>query len=293
MGYGRFDDDEYVSRASTYAGRAVEEYTSDHLNPNLNPADIKLRESRDSAANPESNAIILGVDLTGSMGFIADYVAKEGLGKLCKGIYDRKPISDPHIMIMGVGDMECDQAPLQVSQFESEVKPLMDQVEQLWVHHGGGGNSYESYTLPWFFATTRTAIDCFEKRGRKGYLFTIGDEPINPLIKKSQMSRTLGKVSKDDFRDIPAKELLQRVSEKYHVFHVIVDEGSCGKDKSTHDSWVKVLGQNVIHMKDHTKLAETIITTIMVKEGMDQDEALKAWDNDTADSIKSGINFRT
>lgn len=293
MGNGRFDTSAYVTRSSSYTGKSVEQYTSHHLNPNLNPVDIKLRESRDSEANPESNAIILGLDVTGSMGFIADYIAKEGLGKLCQGIYDKKPISDPHIMIMGIGDMECDQAPLQVTQFESEVKPLMDQIEMLWVHHGGGGNSYESYTLPWFFAATRTVTDCFEKRGKKGYIFTIGDERINPLVKRSQISRVLGEVDKDDFRNHTAEELLTRVSEKYNIFHVIADEGCHGRDKATHDSWTEVLGQGVIHMKDHKKLAETIITAIMVCEGVDQDEALKTWDKETANSIKTGINFRT
>ena len=293
MGCGRFDYDTYSTRAKTYSGKSVEEYTSDSLNPNLDPCKIKIRESRDSDANPESNAVILGIDLTGSMGFIADHFAKEGLGTLCQGIYDKKPISDPHIMVMGIGDIECDQAPLQVSQFEAETKPLMDQIEMLWVHHGGGGNSHESYTLPWFFADLRTAIDCYEKRQRKGYLFTVGDEPINPTVQKSYISRVLGKVPKDDFRTHTAEELLQRVQQKYHVFHIIVDEGSCGKDKSTHDSWIKVLGQHVIHMPDHKSLSQTVITAIMVKEGMDFDEAMKTWDRDTADKIKSGINFRT
>lgn len=293
MGNGRFDSTSYVTRTRSYTGKSVEEYTSKRLNPNLDPVGITMRESRDSDANPESNGLILGVDLTGSMGFIANYLAKEGLGKLCTGIYEKKPITDPHIMIMGIGDMECDQAPLQVTQFEAEVKPMMDQIEQLWVHHGGGGNSYESYTLPWYFAARRTALDCFEKRQRKGYLFTVGDEQINPLIKKSQMSRCLGTIPKADFTDLPAENVLKMVQEKYHVFHIIADEGCDGKTKQTHDTWTKVLGQHVIHMPDHKKFSEIVMTSIMVKEGMDFEEAMKTWDKDTADSIKKGINFRT
>ncbi|HAO33838.1 MAG TPA: hypothetical protein DCQ84_12920, partial [Candidatus Competibacteraceae bacterium] len=50
------------------------------------------------------------------------------------------------------------------------------QLRRLWLEKGGGGNACESYTLPWYFAATHTAIDCFEKRGKKGYLFTVGDE---------------------------------------------------------------------------------------------------------------------
>lgn len=259
----------------------------------MNPSTICLRESRDSTANPESTAIIICPDLTGSMGFILDYFAKEGLGNLCTGIYDKLPVSDPHIMLMGVGDVHCDEAPLQVSQFEAEVGPLLEQIEALWVHHGGGGNGSESYTLPWFFAATRTGIDCFEKRQKKGYLFTIGDEPINESLSKNHVARVMGKVSKADFRDFSAAELLEKVSEKYHVVHLIAEEGTNGKYKQTHESWVKVLGENVIHMKDHKKMAEIIISTMFIKEGMDPEAAAEKWDNDTAKAIKTAVNFRT
>jgi len=291
MGNSRFDYGSYTAHTKSYAGKSVDEYTSDSLNPNLNPVNIKLRESRDSDANPESNAIILGMDFTGSMSFVADYMAKEGIARMCKGIYDKKPISDPHIMVMGIGDIEWDSAPLQVSQFEADIKIAKD-LELMWIHHGGGGNSVESYTLPWLFAASRTSIDCFEKRQRKGYLFTCGDEMINPVLRKSHLARVMGKVEKDFFKDWTAEELYALVSEKYHVFHVIAEEGTDGKNKSTHDSWVKVVGQNLIHMPDHKKFSEIIITSIMIKEGMDKEEALKAWDKETAAQIKTAVNFR-
>ena len=33
----------------------------------------------------------------------------------------------------------------------------------------------------------KTSIDCFEKRGKKGYLFTIGDEQLPPTLTKAQI----------------------------------------------------------------------------------------------------------
>ena len=53
---------------------------------------------------------------------------------------------------------------------------IADQLKMIWLEKGGGGNSHEGYHLPWYFAAQHTQIDCFEKRGRKGYLFTVGDE---------------------------------------------------------------------------------------------------------------------
>lgn len=59
--------------------------------------------------------------------------------------------------------------------FEADIR-IARQLEKLWLEKGGGGNCCESYTLPWYFAALHTAIDWFEKRGQKGYLFTVGDE---------------------------------------------------------------------------------------------------------------------
>jgi hypothetical protein len=74
------------------------------------------------------------------MGIISDNIAKEGMPTLFKEIYDRKPITDPHIMFMGIGDVEAgDRSPLQVSQFEADIR-LAEQLEKLHVEHGGGGN---------------------------------------------------------------------------------------------------------------------------------------------------------
>jgi hypothetical protein len=71
------------------------------------------------------------------------------------------------------------------------------------------------------------------------------------------------------------------------------EEGSNGKYAAVHNKWNKLLGQHVIKLPDHKKLAETIITAIMINEGMDKDEAMKSWDQETANTIRAGINFRT
>ena len=82
-------------------------------------------------------------------------------GIMVEEILARKPVSDPHILCMGIGDVLCDQAPLQVTQFEADIR-IAEQLEKLWLEKGGGGNSCESYNLPWYFAAMHTAIDCFE-----------------------------------------------------------------------------------------------------------------------------------
>jgi hypothetical protein len=121
MGSGRWDSKDWATTRSAYTVHAAPTvdhiYKSHNLHPGLDPKLIRLRESRDSSDNPNSTALVVGLDVTGSMDIVLDQMARTGLGELVGNVYDRKPITDPHIMIAGIGDMECDHAPLQVTQF--------------------------------------------------------------------------------------------------------------------------------------------------------------------------------
>jgi hypothetical protein len=224
------------------------------------------------------------------MGHIAHYIASEGLGKIVKGIYDKEPISDPHIMIMGIGDIDYDNAPLQVTQFEADDEKLMPQIEQLWIESGGGGNGQESYMLPWLFAAQRTEHDSIEKRNKKGYIFTIGDEAPPTALNVGNVERVIGERPEIS---CTSKHLLQLVLQKYEVFHLRIKEHSYyGNSASVGERWKDILGEHVIDIIDYTTLAETIITTIMINEGVDKEEALATWNSAIAGNIRTSVNFR-
>jgi hypothetical protein len=236
---------------------------------------VKFRDSRDSADNPNSTPLIVGIDVTGSMGMIADVLAREGLGILFTGILDRKPVTDPHVMFMAIGDANCDKAPLQVSQFEAD-KRIIDQLTNIYLEHGGGGNNFESYNLPWYFAANHTAHDSMEKRGKRGYLFTVGDEEAPQDLTKEQIKQFLG----DDIQgNITTRDMLNAAQRLYDVYHVIIEEGNHARNHMSNvvDSWRSLLGQHVICLSDHKKLAETIVSAIEVAEGRDADGSAKGW----------------
>lgn len=292
MGSGSFDASAYRAFSTSTRGKSTDEiYSARAINKNLDPKGVKIRESRDSADNPNSTPIIVAIDVTGSMGIIADVLAREGLGTLFNEILDRKPITDPHLMFMAVGDANYDSAPLQVSQFEADNR-IVEQLTQIFLEHGGGGNNFESYNLPWYFAARHTEHDSLIKRGKRGYLFTVGDEEAPQPLTKDQIKEFIGDTLE---RDISTDEMLADAQRSYDVFHIVIKEGSHAKQfpDRVRESWTKLLGQHVIQLADHKKLSETIVSTIEVVEGRDAKEATAKWGSVVYDAVKSLPRSRT
>jgi hypothetical protein len=292
MGSSRWSPDDWVDYSSSTRAKTTDKiFTSRSLKDDLNPLNVSLRESRDSVINPVSNAIIVGLDVTGSMGIIADNLAKTGLGIMVEEILKRKPVTDPHIMCMGIGDAYSDTAPLQITQFEADIT-IAKQLEEIWLEKGGGSNDFESYNLPWYFASLHTSIDCFEKRNKKGYLFTIGDEEAPEKLLKSQIKKIFG----DDVQsDYSTEQLLNMVSKMYHVFHIVVEEGSHAKRYLNRvlTSWTDLLGQKVLRLSDYNKLAEVVVSAIEVNEGKDADDVIKSWSGSTSVVVSRAVSGLT
>jgi hypothetical protein len=302
MGSGRFSFDAYAAYSSATVGRSTDDVfrTSakaargrapellDPLNVKKDVNGVRMRESRDSTDNPLSTPLIVALDVTGSMGMLADHLAREGLGTLFKAILDRKPITDPHLMFMALGDANCDSAPLQVSQFEADAR-IIEQLAEIWIEKGGGGNSFESYNLPWYFAARHTVHDAFQKRGKKGYLFTVGDERVPTALTANQIRHFIG----DDVeKEVSTKEALVWAQERYEVFHVIVEEGShCTFDRDgVVRTWTELLGQRALLLSDHKKLSEVIVSAIQVLEGDHPDKVADSWgDSKTSEVVHAAV----
>lgn len=294
MGGGRWTEDtraSYRSYASTASTKSVHEtFTSKSIKSELDPKGVMLRESVDSVDNPNSTAIIVGVDVTGSMGVIAHEMAKQGLGTLIEGILDRLPVEDPHIMFMAIGDAAHDSSPLQVSQFEADAR-IIEQLAKIYVEQGGGGNDTESYDLPWYFAGTRTKTDCFNKRGKKGYLFTIGDENPPAGLTESQIKRVFGT---SDQRGFSAAELLAMADEKYHVFHLVVEQGSyCKRNpQAVIGKWTELMGKRALPLSNYNHVSQVILAAIEISEGKDPEEVITGWqDKSVVETIRHALRL--
>lgn len=294
MGCGTFtsrDWDSYTTSRGYSASSSVSDmYKSKTIKPEMEPVGVTYRESCDSEDHPNSTPIILGLDVTGSMGGVLETISKK-LNTLITEIYDREPVSDPQIMVTAFGDVECDSHPLQVTQFESDIR-IAEQLNDVYFERGGGGNDGESYTLPWYFAARHTKIDSFEKRGKKGFLFTIGDEPFLKTISKESIKRFVG----DDIQgSLTADELLTEVSRQYEIYHLMIEEGSgmrWGRDKVI-DSWTNLLGQRAILVSDCSKIPEIIVSILEVASGKDAKEVVSSWNGDTSLAVSKAISGLT
>lgn len=267
MGSGGYSFSSRSLRAESegYATKSSGEIFSRSMNSAMSPNGIDIRESRDSEEHPNSVAIIIALDVTGSMGSIPLYLIREGLPAIMQKIID-SGVKDPQVLFLAIGDHEYDRSPLQVGQFESSDELLDHWLTKVYIESGGGGNEGESYSLAHYFAANHTSIDCFEKRGQKGFLFTIGDEPTLPDYPARVIKNIMGC---PEAREYDSLELLEAARKKYNVYHLHLKQGSNGRSERVMDGWKQLIGNDLIIVEDKYSIAETIekiVVTNIIKE---------------------------
>jgi hypothetical protein len=306
MGSGRWDSGTWDSYATASYGTSDRSklrskgtsstFTARTIDPDLDPTKVTAgrRESRDGDDNPAATAIMLFTDVTGSMGQSAQEVLS-AMDVVCTNLYDRKPVTDPAILTGAVGDAFYDNYPLQVSQFESDIR-IAEQTAKLYIEHGGGGNNGESYALPWLFGAYMTSTDCYEKRGQKGYLFTVGDEPL--LGAAGNVGDSTVAVSKDQAKrfldldieaDMTAEEIYDLASQKWEIVHICVDRGNIHHRKQVEDTFGAILGDRLLWLQDIALLPELVVSTIQVLSGVDKKEVADSWSDATGLVIASAL----
>lgn len=217
----------------------------------LNPKNV-MRECLDSEEHPNTIPVILALDVTGSMGQAAVETAKK-LNTIMTSIYSKVP--DVEFMIMGIGDLAYDNSPIQASQFESDIR-IAEQLDKVYFEFGGGGNNFESYTAAWYFGLYHTKLDCYDKRGKKGIIITMGDERMNPYLPHDAINRCLGDTTQ---AEIETKDLYREASKKFDIYHIDVEHGYRWDDGIV-DSW-NILGDNFkcANMNDLSDVITSII----------------------------------
>jgi hypothetical protein len=285
MGSGHWSTNVYDAarsyRASTGASAfAYSDSGATKVHPDLDPFGVTARESRDSDDHPESLAIAVLFDVTGSMGRVPR-ILQEKLPDLLGLLLRKGYVEHPHIMFGAIGDATCDRAPLQVGQFEADNR-MDDDLGKIYLESGGGGQFTESYELAMYFMARHTSIDCHEKRGKRGYLFMIGDELAYPAVKRREIAKVIGG---EAAANLPVEELVQELKRKYDVYFLIPDGASHSRSAQLKEFWQDLFGQNVLYLDDLSAACETIAITIgLAEDAIDLDEGLRDLDEVGSDA---------
>jgi len=266
MGSGRWSTDVYDAaarfRAATGASAfAYSDSGAARVHPSLDPFGVPVRESRDSAEHPRSLAIAVLFDVTGSMRRVPRALQAK-LPQLLGLLLRKGYAADPQIMFGAIGDATCDRAPLQVGQFESDNR-MDDDLGRILLEGGGGGQKTESYELALYFMARHTAADCYAERGRRGYLFLIGDEMAYPGVKPAEVREVIG----DGLQAaLPFDALVAEVTAKWDTYYILPAGASYAGDAQVLGFWRDRLGQNVIELADLDAVCETIALTVGLGE---------------------------
>lgn len=272
MGGGSWTKDAYCSYTSTTRGCSVDSfksasytsasqvYKSYSLNEALDPKGV-MRECCDSEEHPNSKPVILALDVTGSMGKTAINIAKT-LDEIIQESFDK--FDDVEFMTMGIGDLSYDTAPIQASQFESDIR-IADQLDKIYFESGGGGNDWESYTAAWYFGVHNCKLDCWN-RGEKGLIITMGDEPCNPYLPCGTLNRVL---DCREQRDVETKNLVQEASAKYDLYHICITSTHTGHyyGDRLKNSYAKYIPEDHIVESSENEVKAAILNIIEKKYG--------------------------
>ena len=261
MGYGSFSSSSYkdysVSRGKHYdsdTGRVSgQHFEARRIDSSLDPTMFNVRECANNEEHPNTIPVILALDVTGSMGRACEETAN-ALGVIVGNLY--KKIKDVEFCIMGIGDLAYDQAPIQMSQFESDVR-IAESLDKLFIEHGGGGNSYESYTAAWYMGLKRTKLDCYDKQHRKGIIITMGDETLNPYLPVDKLNYH---VKASEQGDVETMELYEKTKEKFDIFHIAVDD--IATNYSYHKNGIKKTFGQLIGNRLKVATLQTLAKTI-------------------------------
>lgn len=267
MGYGNYSAEAHQALVNVRSGSSKEAiFRQQQCHPLMNPNGVRVRESRDSDEHPQSLGIVFALDVTGSMGNIPVLLATRELPKFMK-VLTSCGVRDAQVLFMAVGDATCDAAPLQVGQFETTAELMDEWLTRTYIEGGGGGTNHESYELALYFLAQHTEMDCYVKRGRRGYLFMTGDEEPYKVLSRHIAESVVGDRLDDD---LEVKEIVAELQKTFVPFFLIPDQGRRARCEST---WRALLGDQVLCMDAPEDVCYVSAGALLISEKLVQDRA--------------------
>lgn len=296
MGGGKWSDAAYTASVKRSVDSGVDKFAysskvesgvvSKAAHESLDPKKFKagIREARDSTEHPHSKPVFIGLDVTGSMRDVPRMI--QGKLPALMGLLVRKGyLADPAICMSAIGDANYDRVPLQVGQFESGIE-IDDDISNIYMEGGGGGNMHESYELAIFFLAICAQSDAWDKRQEKGYAFIICDEELEPVLRKEHVVDVFGS-SMGLEGDVSTADLMAKVLERWELYVIIPKMTSHFSDPKYSKRWRELLNERVLNLDDPNGICELIASTIgILEENADMDSLV-------GDLVGAGVSSST
>ncbi len=278
MGSGNYNSLTRYNLAVTsdFFTKDIHELTSGNLNSDLNPRYIDKRECRDNVDHPNTVPLILGLDVTGSMGVVPQELIRDGLPHIMDNII-QSGVPDISLCFSAFGDGH-DIAPLQVCQFEANDELLDKCLTSIWLEGHGGGNQGEDPSSIYWFASNYIQTDHWDKRKSKGLIITISDERCH---ERNFVRNQFGDKSIEVSNKLRS-ELLEKAKEKWNIYHIVThcEKNTTQGGISILNDWIEFLGEDyVFYEKDVKKIPQLIVDIVTSRYGTERSQKEQSWIN--------------
>lgn len=160
------------------------------------------------------------------------------------------------VTISGINGKQINTIGKNISSMEQFGKmDMSDELMEKWLRKvdlEGSGNNGEDPHMCWYFAANHIKTDALEKRGIKGCLITISDEPIHKTLPKEAVTHYIGDECGED---LATSFIYRECAEKWDIYHVKHD-GYYGVERVS-NSWKPYVGDNLI-ISDKEHVGESI-----------------------------------
>jgi hypothetical protein len=138
-----------------------------------------------------------------------------------------------------------------------------EQLRAIFLEGNGGGQKSESYELATCFVARHIATDAWEKRGKKGYLFIVGDELNKPVLRAAHLRSVLGVNAR---ANVDVGSLYREVQQRWHTHFILPNQSHYFTDRQVRDHWRSLLGERLLLLDDPAAVCELIAVTIGLLE---------------------------
>ncbi len=114
--------------------------------------------------------------------------------------------------------------------------------------------------------------DAWDKRGRKGYLFIIGDELNKPRLRAWHIQSVIGDHA---VKDLDVANLYREVQQRGEAFFVLPRQTWYFDDADVNRHWPVILGERLLKLEDPHEVSDLIALTIgLLEDTIDLEQGL-------------------